>query len=115
MYIGKQVSGSPSSSPGSFATTLRSPSRQSWKPGPYRAARQNRVDRPDRTGLCGERRGKEREREAPCLSPVGTGSSRQAERDFAVPLDLRRHSGSLERGGEALCVLTCTWVWVHSA
>lgn len=84
------------------------------EPGLYRAARRDKVDRPDRTGLCGERRGKEREREEPCLSPVGTGSSRQAERDFGVPLDLRRHSGCLERRGEALCVLTCTWIWVHS-
>lgn len=114
MCIGKQVSGSLSFSPGSFATPLRSPSRQSWEPGLYRAARRDKVDRPDRTDLCGERRGKEREREEPCLSPVGTGSSRQAERDFGVPLDLRRHSGCLERRGEALCVLTCTWVWVHS-
>lgn len=111
MCIGKQVSGS--SSPGSFATILRSPSRQSWEPGLYRAAGRNNVDRPDKTDLCGERRGKEREREGRLL--VETGSSREAERDFGVPLDLRRRSGCLERRGEALCVLTCTWIWVHSA
>lgn len=113
MCIGKQVSGSLSSSPGSFATTLRLPSRQSWEPGLYRAARRNNVDGSDRTDLSGERRGKEREREG--RLPVETGSSREAERDFGVPLDLRRHSGCLERRGEALCVLTCTWIWVHSA
>lgn len=113
MCIGKQVSGSLASSPGSFAITLRSPSRQSWEPGLHRAARRNNVGHPDKTDLCGDRRGKEREREG--RLPVETGSSREAERDFGVPLDLRRHSGCLERRGEALCVLTCTWIWVHTA
>lgn len=97
MCSGKQVSGSLFSSPGSFATTLRAPSRQSWEPGLPGAARLNKVDRPDRTDRCRERRGKEREREG--RLPVRTGSSREAERDCCVPLHLRRHSGCLERRG----------------
>lgn len=66
---------------------------------------------PDGTDLQRERRGKEREREG--RLPVGTGFSREAKRGCCVPLDLRRHSGCLERRGEALCVLPCTWIWVH--
>lgn len=60
-------------------------------------------------------RGEEREGTREGGAAVETGSSREAERDFGVPLGLRRHSGCLERRGEAPCVLTCTWIWVHSA
>lgn len=43
--------------------------------------------------------------------PVGTtGSSREAERDRRVPLDLHRHSGCWEGRGEALCVPPRTWI-----
>lgn len=64
------------------------------------------------TDLRLESRGKEREREG-AAACGNTGSSREAERDCGVPLDLHCQSGCLERRGEALCVPLSTWIWVH--
>lgn len=83
MCIGKQVSGSLAPLPGLSLLPLRSPSRQSWEPGLHRAARRNNVGHPDKTDLCGERRGKEREREG--RLPVETGSSGKRSRTSAFP------------------------------
>lgn len=58
MCTGKRVSGSLFFSPGSFATTLRSPSRQPREPGLYRAALRNNVDRPDGTDRAGRGEGR---------------------------------------------------------
>lgn len=46
---------------------------------------------------------------------MGTGSSREAEQDCCVPLDLRRPAlGLFGKKREALCVPPSTWIWVLS-
>ncbi|XP_063583672.1 uncharacterized protein LOC103891653 [Pongo abelii] len=71
------------------------------------------IGTPSRNDLRWESRGKEREREG-AAACGNAGSSREAERDCRVPLDLHRHSGCLGRKGEALCVPPGTWTWVPS-
>lgn len=71
------------------------------------------IGTPSRNDLRWESQGKEREREE-AAACGNADSSREAERDCRVPLDLHRHSSCLGRKGEALCMPPGTWIWVPS-
>nr|XP_012321697.1 uncharacterized protein LOC105726729 [Aotus nancymaae] len=76
-------------------------SPQAGEPGSLGAALSNLFGTSRRNDLRWESREKEREKEG-AAACGNEGSSKEAERDCRVPLDLHRHSG-LERRGEALC------------